>query len=246
MAAEHAEFALTEVTLGLVPDAGGLLRLPGRLPRPIAVELLLTGRRLHRRRGGPVGAGQPGRSRRRASCPPRASWPRAVCAAAPLPWRRRWRSCVRPRPAVGAATAIQRGGGLPAYRAMLGSRRRRARAPWRSPSAARPSGRAGDRAGPPGPGPARHRRAHGARGLDRLQRPHDGRLLRASRSPRRPTRSWTTLGPAPPTGSRPAPASTRSRATCAYFSSVRAGARLRYSLAAARRRRQADARRSTG
>ena len=43
VAAEHAEFALTEVTLGLVPDAGGLLRLPGRLPRPIAVELLLTG-----------------------------------------------------------------------------------------------------------------------------------------------------------------------------------------------------------
>lgn len=46
VAAEHAEFALTEVTLGLVPDAGGLLRLPARLPRPIAVEYLLTGRRM--------------------------------------------------------------------------------------------------------------------------------------------------------------------------------------------------------
>jgi crotonobetainyl-CoA hydratase len=46
VAAEHAEFALTEVTLGLVPDAGGLLRLPARLPRPIAVEFLLTGRRM--------------------------------------------------------------------------------------------------------------------------------------------------------------------------------------------------------
>ena len=46
VAAEHAEFALTEVTLGLVADAGGLLRLPARLPRPIAVECLLTGRRL--------------------------------------------------------------------------------------------------------------------------------------------------------------------------------------------------------
>jgi len=45
VAAEHAEFALTEVTLGLVADAGGLLRLPARLPRPIAVECLLTGRR---------------------------------------------------------------------------------------------------------------------------------------------------------------------------------------------------------
>jgi crotonobetainyl-CoA hydratase len=46
VAAAHATFALTEVTLGLVPDSGGLLRLPARLPRPIAVELLLTGRRL--------------------------------------------------------------------------------------------------------------------------------------------------------------------------------------------------------
>src|SRR5580658_8631513 len=46
VAAEHAEFALTEVTLGLVPDAGGLLRLASRLPRPIAVEYLLTGRRI--------------------------------------------------------------------------------------------------------------------------------------------------------------------------------------------------------
>ena len=46
VAAEHAELALTEVTLGLVPDAGGLLRLPSRLPRPIAMEYLLTGRRI--------------------------------------------------------------------------------------------------------------------------------------------------------------------------------------------------------
>ena len=34
VAADHAEFALTEVTLGLVPDAGGMLRLPARMPRP--------------------------------------------------------------------------------------------------------------------------------------------------------------------------------------------------------------------
>ena len=45
VAAEQAEFGLTEVRLGLVADAGGLLRLPPRLPRPIAVEYLLTGRR---------------------------------------------------------------------------------------------------------------------------------------------------------------------------------------------------------
>jgi crotonobetainyl-CoA hydratase len=46
VAADHAEFALPEVTLGLVADSGGVLRLPRRLPRAIAAELLLTGRRM--------------------------------------------------------------------------------------------------------------------------------------------------------------------------------------------------------
>lgn len=46
IAAEHAEFALPEVKLGMVADSGGLQRLPRRLPRAIATELLLTGRRL--------------------------------------------------------------------------------------------------------------------------------------------------------------------------------------------------------
>ncbi len=43
---DGAEFAVPEVTLGLVADAGGLLRLPRRLPRAVAIELLLTGRRM--------------------------------------------------------------------------------------------------------------------------------------------------------------------------------------------------------
>lgn len=46
VAAEHAEFALTEARLGMIADSGGVLRLPRRLPRAIAVELLLTGRRI--------------------------------------------------------------------------------------------------------------------------------------------------------------------------------------------------------
>jgi len=46
LVADHAEMALTEARLGLVADAGGMMRLPSRLPRPIAVELLLTGRRI--------------------------------------------------------------------------------------------------------------------------------------------------------------------------------------------------------
>lgn len=46
VAAEHAEFALPEVTLGMVADSGGVLRLPNRLPPAIAAEMLLTGRRM--------------------------------------------------------------------------------------------------------------------------------------------------------------------------------------------------------
>ena len=46
VAADHAQFAFPEVGLGIVPDAGGLLRLPRRLPRAIALELLLTRRRM--------------------------------------------------------------------------------------------------------------------------------------------------------------------------------------------------------
>jgi crotonobetainyl-CoA hydratase len=43
---DHAELALSEVRVGVVADAGGLLRLPRRLPEAIARELLLTGRRM--------------------------------------------------------------------------------------------------------------------------------------------------------------------------------------------------------
>lgn len=46
VAAEHAEFFLPEATIGIIPDAGGVLRLPRRLPRALAMEMLLTGRRM--------------------------------------------------------------------------------------------------------------------------------------------------------------------------------------------------------
>lgn len=47
VAAEHVEVFLAEVTIGLIPDAGGVLRLPNRLPRAVAMEMLLTGRRMN-------------------------------------------------------------------------------------------------------------------------------------------------------------------------------------------------------
>jgi crotonobetainyl-CoA hydratase len=44
--ATHAEFGLPELQRGFLPEAGGLWRVFRRLPRSIAHELLLTGRRL--------------------------------------------------------------------------------------------------------------------------------------------------------------------------------------------------------
>ena len=46
IAADHVEFALPEMPLGMVPDAGAIQRLPRRLPYNIAMEMLLLGRRM--------------------------------------------------------------------------------------------------------------------------------------------------------------------------------------------------------
>jgi enoyl-CoA hydratase len=43
VAAQNATFGLFEVTHGLVPPEGGIVRLPEHIPRNIALELLLTG-----------------------------------------------------------------------------------------------------------------------------------------------------------------------------------------------------------
>lgn len=43
VAADHAIFGLPEVTRGLFAAAGGLIRLPKRIPLPLATELAITG-----------------------------------------------------------------------------------------------------------------------------------------------------------------------------------------------------------
>jgi len=45
VAAEHAEFCLPEIKVGVLADAA-TFRLPKRIPRNIALELLMTGRRM--------------------------------------------------------------------------------------------------------------------------------------------------------------------------------------------------------
>jgi crotonobetainyl-CoA hydratase len=44
VAVPDARFSVPEVRVGLVPDAGGVLRLPKRIPRALAMEMLLCGR----------------------------------------------------------------------------------------------------------------------------------------------------------------------------------------------------------
>src|SRR5579862_4948635 len=43
VAADHAVFGIPEVKRGLIAGAGGLLRLPKRIPRAVALQLALTG-----------------------------------------------------------------------------------------------------------------------------------------------------------------------------------------------------------
>lgn len=46
VAADHAEFGLPEVQRGLIAGGGGAFRIAQQLPRPLAMELLLTGHRI--------------------------------------------------------------------------------------------------------------------------------------------------------------------------------------------------------
>ena len=64
VAAEGVEFFLPEATIGVIPDAGGILRLPRRLPHAIAMEMMLTGKRLTAADGAAFRPDQPDRAAR--------------------------------------------------------------------------------------------------------------------------------------------------------------------------------------
>jgi enoyl-CoA hydratase len=55
VAAENARFGFPEVTRGLVPSEGGMLRLPHRLPYHVALRVLLTGEPLPAAKAGEYG-----------------------------------------------------------------------------------------------------------------------------------------------------------------------------------------------
>jgi len=81
--ADHAYFALPEVPLGIVPDSGGLQRVPKRLPHNVAMEMLLLGRRMEAREAlhhGMVNAVVPAEE----LMPKAREWARTIAAGAPL------------------------------------------------------------------------------------------------------------------------------------------------------------------
>ena len=121
VAADSAEFALPEVKLGMMADSGGVLRLPKRLPRAIATELLLTGRRMgaaEAQRWGLVNRVVPLAQLTDAA----QELARELVAAAPLALAA-VKQVLRATEAVSVEDGyrVMRGGGLPAYRAMLSS-----------------------------------------------------------------------------------------------------------------------------
>lgn len=121
VAADHAEFFLPETSLGMIPDSGGVLRLPRRLPRPIATEMLLTGRKMdanEARRWGLINSVVPGESLMDEA----RNLANSIANVAPLATvaiKETLRATENL--SVEEAYSTMRGGELPNYRRMLGS-----------------------------------------------------------------------------------------------------------------------------
>jgi crotonobetainyl-CoA hydratase len=121
VASTQARFWLPEVTLGILPDSGGLLRLPKAVPPRLAREMILTGRRLDA-----VEAGALGLASRVVEpddlLPAALELARAIAAGAPLAVTAA-RDILRASEGLEAEAGyrLMRSGALPSYRAMLDS-----------------------------------------------------------------------------------------------------------------------------
>ena len=121
IAADHVEFGLPEMPLGIVPDAGALQRLPRRIPHNIAMEMFLLGRRM-----GAAEAAHHGLVNKVVPkedlMPTARAWAERIARSAPLALQsvkevERAIECVP----LQQAFAAMRGDALPTYRAMLKS-----------------------------------------------------------------------------------------------------------------------------
>ncbi|MGB3177292.1 MAG: enoyl-CoA hydratase-related protein [Albidovulum sp.] len=121
IAADHVEFALPEMPLGIVPDAGALQRLPRRIPHNIAMEMFLLGRRMAAHEAAHYGLVNKVVPKEKLMEAARA-WADQIASSAPLAMQsvkevERAIECVP----LEQAFAAMRGDGLPTYRAMLKS-----------------------------------------------------------------------------------------------------------------------------
>lgn len=121
VASDDAQFWLPEAQLGILPDSGGLLRLPKCLPERLAAEMIYTGRRLSA-----VEALHHGLASR--VCSPEAlletalELANAIAASAPLAIKAA-RDILRATEGleVSEGYRLMRSGALPSYQAMLRS-----------------------------------------------------------------------------------------------------------------------------
>lgn len=121
VASTAARFWLPEVQLGILPDSGGLLRLPKLLPPQLAREMILTGRRLDAAEAAALGLAS-------RLCEPEAlldtalELAREIAKGAPLAIKAA-RDILRATEGleVERAYALMRSGAIPSYRAMLDS-----------------------------------------------------------------------------------------------------------------------------
>ncbi|HVW35142.1 MAG TPA: crotonase/enoyl-CoA hydratase family protein [Acidimicrobiia bacterium] len=83
VAADHARFGLPEVKVGLIAAAGGIVRLPQRIPRAVALEMGMTGEPIDAPRALAVGlvnrVAERGKTLEEAI-----SLARSICAASPV------------------------------------------------------------------------------------------------------------------------------------------------------------------
>lgn len=121
IAAEHVQFALPEMPLGIVPDAGALQRLPRLIPRNIAMEMFLLGRRMTAQEAahyGLVNKVAPKEGLMEAA----RAWADQIAGSAPLAMQtvKEVERAIQGLP-LEQAFAHMRKGDLPTYRAMLKS-----------------------------------------------------------------------------------------------------------------------------
>lgn len=121
IAGDHVTFGLPEMPLGIVPDAGALQRLPRLIPRNIANEMLLLGRRMPASEAAHYGLVNKVVPKGHEMAAARA-WADSIATSAPLAMQtvKEVERAIQCRPLQDAFEQM-RNGDLPTYRAMLTS-----------------------------------------------------------------------------------------------------------------------------